>query len=205
MCRTLTSQQPQRAGESTGAKHVFHHWCRAACCDPPGGEGGIYRLIMSMCPSRPRCPPSRAQRKQKGHTLSFVGPVKLLTKQVRVVSGRAAASPQTTNKSPQRFGKTKRSLLRQQKKALSTQEHYQILRYEAVVWIFLYTEKKQLDDKQNSRLEFQKGESTTKEMSSDGRPFPQTLQTNSDTSPKALWEKGVFSLLSHAPTSHPHV
>lgn len=99
---------------------------------------------------------------------------KLPTQQAREVSGKATA----TNKTLQEVWKNKNEFIKTTKKGLNTQEHYQILRYEAVVVIFLYTEKKQIKNKQNSPSEFKKGESTTKVLSCDGRPFPPKSITN---------------------------
>lgn len=90
------------------------------------------------------------------------------------------------------------SLLRQQKRSWILRN---IIRYFVAKqsWFFFYTDKK-TNKKKNSQSEFQKVKAP-QVLSRDNRP----LQTNSDTSPKALWETGVFSLLSQAPASPLHV
>lgn len=69
------------------------------------------------------------------HTLTHVGQVKFLTKQMREASGKAS---QVSNKTPQRSGKTKNEFIKTTKKVLNTQEHYQVLRCEAVVIFLLH-------------------------------------------------------------------
>lgn len=77
---TLTGSQ---TGQATRAKHVFHHWWPACLLCSARGRGSIYRLIMNMCPSRPRCPLSLARRTSRtkdGHTFSkLVGHVELVS------------------------------------------------------------------------------------------------------------------------------
>lgn len=113
-------------------------------------------------------------------------------------------SRKATNKTLQRFGKTKRSLLRQQQQQNRPWILRNIIRdfVTKQSWWFFFTQRRNKYKKNPNRTprrNSKKVKAPQKCCHVTADLFPQTLQTNSYTSPKALWERACFLFFPRPP------